>query len=195
VSSPTRRLSNAEFQKQLAFGQQAETAIAKWVMRRGSLVLPIYDIEYDTGKGPRLFDRDGEYIAPDLLVINKHKQVLWIEAKHKTVFTWHRISKPPCWTTGIDRNHYQGYLRIQNRIDWPVWLLFLHRSSQPDARDLTHGCPESCPVGLFGDTLERLAKCVNHESPKWGRYGMVYWSAASLKELGPLSEFEEDGQG
>jgi hypothetical protein len=52
---------DAGFQKRLAFGQIAETAIAQWIMRaRGGVVLPIYEVEHDTGKGPRVFSAEGD---------------------------------------------------------------------------------------------------------------------------------------
>ena len=95
------------FGSNLAFGQIAETAISKWFIKRGYLVLPVYEKEIDTGKGPRVFSTEGEYVAPDLFVIKNERQFYWIEAKHKTVFTWHRITGK--WTTGIDRNHYHSY--------------------------------------------------------------------------------------
>jgi len=145
-------------------------------------VLPIYDIEYDTGKGPRIFGSDGGLVAPDLLVIN-HNGVLWIEAKHKTVFTWHRNTKR--WTTGIDRNHYEQYLKVQDAIGWPVWLLFLHRCSTPDVRDRRY-CPEKCPTGLFGQQLSILKKKENHRHGNWGPSGMVYWWHESLRELASI---------
>jgi len=180
--------NQSNFQKNLAFGQQAETEIAKWMMKRGHLILPVYDIEYETGKGPRVFAKDAQYVAPDLLVLKNGNglDVLWIEAKHKTVFTWHRITEK--WTTGIDRHHYHSYIALQDRIPIPIWLLFLHKSKTPDIRDLKAGCPSECPVGLFGERLVTLKQCPNHEHPNWGKHGMVYWNYKSLKLLAPLEE-------
>jgi len=53
MTSPSKALSRDQhFQQQLAFGQIAETEIAQWITRLGDTILPIYDIEYATGKGP-----------------------------------------------------------------------------------------------------------------------------------------------
>lgn len=61
---PNRALCNEVFQERLAFGQIAETDIARWLMiARGNIILPIYDIEYETGKGPRLFSAAGNLVA------------------------------------------------------------------------------------------------------------------------------------
>lgn len=176
----------SHFESRLAFGQIAETRIAQWIIARGNHVLPIYDVEVDTGKGPRIFGgEDKELVAPDLLVMSR-SGVSWIEAKHKTVFTWHRKTKT--WTTGIDIRHYEDYLKVDEQTPWPVWLLFLHQSNTPSDIDIPHGCPDTCPVGLFGDRLSRLAKCENHRHKNWGKWGMVYWAVKSLALLATLEE-------
>lgn len=182
--------TNPQFERQLAFGQIAETLIAKWIIARGNLVLPIYDVEVDTGKGPRLFGGvDSELVAPDLLVMSANG-VYWIEAKHKTVFTWHRISSQ--WTTGIDQRHYEHYLKVDEQTPWPVWLLFLHQCETPSEIDVPHGCPEKCPTGLFGHPLARLKDCENHRHNNWGSSGMVYWGHRSLTLLATLETIHKN---
>lgn len=178
-------LSSSAFQRKLAFGQVAESEIAKWIMHRGNIVLPIYDIEYDSGKGPRLFSDSRQYIAPDLLVFGKNSPI-WIEAKHKTVFSWWR--KGRVWETGIDRRHYHEYLAVSEVIDWPVWIIFLHRCSTPAACDAQH-CVGDSPTGLFGNTLKFLRDNISHQSDKWAK-GMVYWARDSLTQLATLDELD-----
>jgi len=178
-------LSGKTFKEQLAFGQIAETQIARWLLARGGVVLPIYDVEIQSGKGPRVFSKDEQFAAPDLLVASSGG-VHWIEAKHKTVFTWHRISKQ--WTTGIDLHHYSDYRCVEERIPWPVWLLFLHRSATPDSRDMAANCPEACPVGLFGNPLSVLVDNESHQHCNHGRHGMVYWGVDSLRRIATLEE-------
>jgi len=112
------------FERQLAFGKAGESLIANWLKRRGYLVLPIYEKEISEGKGPQVFSAHGDLIAPDLLAFGRESdKVWWIEAKHKSAFSWHRMSGR--WVTGIDLEHYQDYLQIQRLSPWPVWLLFL----------------------------------------------------------------------
>lgn len=173
------------FHQQLAHGQLGESIIAKWCMSRGSSVLPVYEKEIDTGKGPRFFTPEGQHAAPDMFVM---PSMHWVEAKHKTVFTWHR--KTARWVTGIDLNHYEDYKRVQATSTRPVWLLFLHRCSTPDARDLAHGCPAECPTGLFGGGLDYLAENENHRHENWGRYGMVYWAHDVLRLLAGIEELD-----
>jgi hypothetical protein len=184
--SVSKTLASSTFERQLEFGQIAETQIAKWIIARGNLVLPIYDVEIHAGKGPRLFGGiDAELVAPDLLVMSRDG-VYWIEAKHKTVFTWHRITRR--WVTGIDIRHYEDYLKVAEQSPWEVWLLFLHQSGTPSEIDIPHGCPARCPVGLFGNTLMHLSRHENHRHRNWGRSGMVYWAKDEMKLLASLDE-------
>lgn len=171
------------FERQLAFGRVGESAIAQWLKARGNSVLPVYEKEYDDGKGPRLFTPDGQFAAPDMFLF---PQMEWAEAKHKTVFSWHRLSGK--WCTGIDQNHYEHYLLVQHETGRRVWMLFLHRSSTPDPRDLVHGCPLKCPTGLFGGSLDYLSHRVNHRHVNHGRHGMVYWAHETLRLLAPINE-------
>lgn len=185
------------FEEKLASGKIAEGLIAAWLKSRGSAVLPAYEIEKSTGKGPQLFSTEGDFVAPDMLTFT-HNGIVWIEAKHKSVFTWHRVSAE--WTTGIDLRHYGEYFKVIWRTKAPVWLLFYHRESTPDARDKRHGCPQRCPVGLYGGNLLDLLLVEHHRAPPLdeertgmkghGRSGMVYWSAESLRRLATKEEVE-----
>lgn len=141
----------------------------------------MYEKLIDEGKGPQLFTPDEGLIAPDMLAFRK-AEVLWIEAKHKDAFTWHRITGR--WCTGVDLRHYGDYCKVADGSPWPVWLLFLHRGGQ--AKD----SPPESPSGLFGNTLSSLRKRENHRSDRWGRSGMVYWAIDNLHKLADLCEVE-----
>lgn len=182
-------LAKTDFQRQLAWGQLAETSIARWLRSRGNVILPIYDIEIETGKGPRLFLPGGrELAAPDFVVWAARGGAYWCETKHKSVFTWYR--KRQQWETGIDAHHWRQYLQVSNATSLPVWLLFLHVSATPDARDVQHGCPATCPTGLFGQVAEQLRTSVSHESDRHGRHGMVYWPETALRKFATLHELQ-----
>lgn len=170
---------STNFQQTLAMGQIGESAISLWLRSRGNWVLPVYEKEIDEYKGPRLFLPQGELIAPDLLVIN-HATCYWVEAKHKTAFSWYRVGQ--CWVTGIDIVHYTDYLRVNDESPYPVWLLFFHRGGQ--AKD----SPDQSPSGLFGGSISRLRHCENHRSDRFGKGGMVYWKHRSLTLLATLQE-------
>lgn len=164
----------------LAVGQIGEGEIARWLRRKGWMVLPVYEKEIDTGKGPRLFIPDGELIAPDLLTFRPGK-TLWVEAKSKTGFAWYR--KGQTWTTGIDLRHYEHYQEVAQQTPWDVWLLFLQRGGP------TKDCPyKESPSGLYGNNLKHLVANEDHRSDRWGRWGMVYWSIKDLQLLCPLHE-------
>lgn len=170
------------FKEQLAIGQLGESQIARWLNRRGWTVLPVYETQVDTGKGPRLFTPDARLVALDMFAFHTTKGALWIEAKHKSVFSWHRIKQR--WVTGIDLRHYEDYLRIADSSPWEVWLLFLHAKDRIENRDE----PWPCPTGLFGQTLDYLRKHENHRHANWGASGMVYWAEGALTQLATLDE-------
>lgn len=174
------------FDDSLAMGQAGESAIAQWLRRRGCTVLPVYEKIIDTGKGPHLFLPEKSLVAPDLFVF-KGQNAYWMEAKHKTVFSWY--GKARRFVTGIDLRHYDQYLQVADSTPWPVWLLFLHKSPVTDSRDVARwDAPSVCPVGLFGNTLDVLAENESHRSDKHGRSGMVYWAQTSLKFMASLDD-------
>ena len=164
-------LSN--FDVALQQGKVGESIIANWLKAKGWNVLPVYEIEIQTNKGPRLFCQNSEIIAPDILAF-KENAAIWIEAKHKNAFSWHRLTNQ--WVTGIDLRHYEEYLRIGKESSWPIWLLFLHRGGIAKDSGIS-------PKGLFGGDLNYLKNHENHRSQNWGSGGMVYWAIKHLKQL------------
>jgi hypothetical protein len=172
------------FAASLAIGQIGESHIARWLRHeKGCAVLPVYEKEIDTGKGPRLFAPHREIVAPDMLVL-KHTKIFWVEAKHKGVFSWHRLTGR--WTTGIDLNHYHHYLSVAEGWPYPVYLLFLHQ--RESAEDRRPGEPWPCPTGLFGGEIRWLATRENHRHENWGRHGMVYWAHDTLMKYASIEE-------
>ena len=167
------------FQESLHCGAIGESLIARWLNWRGWHVLPVYEVEAQSGKGPRLFAKDRQLIAPDMLVL-KGDTVLWIEAKHKDAFSWHRNTQQ--WTTGIDLRHYVDYCEVNDSTQRDVWLLFLHRGGQ--AKD----SPPDSPSGLFGQSLLALRCRESHRHSNWGNSGMVYWGKDSLIKLASLED-------
>ena len=171
------------FAENLENGKAGESVIAKWLIRRGYAVLPVYEKILDDGKGPQLYTGGGGLVAPDLLAM-KNRNILWFEAKHKTAFSWHRITNR--WVTGIDFRHYREYIKIKNITSYPIWVLFLHKGGQ--AKD----SPPNSPAGLFGNELNVLMRNENHRHDNWGRTGMVYWAreidGGALKKLADYYE-------
>lgn len=176
-----------DFDHMLAQGRVGEGVISRWLQSRGHMVFPAYEKEIGSGKGPQLFSMSGDLVLPDILAF-RGKRIHWVEAKHKTCFTWHRISRK--WTTGIDLRHYGEYREVAARTETPVWLMFWHPKAEPNERDIPH-CPSECPTGLFGNDLAVLSECENHRSDKWGRTGMVYWAVENLKLLARAEELRE----
>jgi hypothetical protein len=166
--------ANLKFESTLEFGKVGESKIERWLRKAGITVLPTYDILPKNGKGPRIYLPTGTLIAPDFLAWWTTKG-LWIEAKHKTAFTKHRITGD--WVTGIDLRYYADYLKVQEQSPWPVWLLFLH--GEGCAKD----SPPGGPTGLYGNDLTYLRNHEHHRHVNGGRGGMVYWAERDLKKF------------
>lgn len=164
------------FAQTLEIGKTGESLVAQYFLRLGYSVLPVYEKTGAEHKGPVLFSKThGSLIAPDMLVFND-RESLWIEVKHKSAFTWHRLAGE--WVTGIDLHHYQQYLLVQKeRPEWPIWLLFLQRSGL--AKDTPAG--KIPPSGLFGNTLSYLSAHEHHRHANHGTSGMVYWGIDALR--------------
>lgn len=162
-------------------GIAGESLIARWLLSRGNRILPAYEKILDDRKGPRLYTPIQTLIAPDLLVFNASR-VVWVEAKHKTAFSYHRLTGD--WVTGIDLRHYQDYCRVADETPWPVWLFFLHEGGY----GVGNPTKES-PSGLFGNALSHLRKYEHHrhEHFNYGRGG-VFWSIDTLRQLATLDE-------
>ncbi|MDA1178788.1 MAG: hypothetical protein O2931_08340 [Planctomycetota bacterium] len=171
------------FEQQLEVGQLGESVIAKFLIRRGWQVLPAYQIEIHSGKGPRLFGTYGQLISPDLLAFT-HNKVRWVEAKTKSAFTWHRISQT--WQTGIDKRHWLDYRRVNIETPFETWILFLHKDGT--AKDTPLGM--TSPTGLFGNKISVLESNVHHESDDWGHSGMVYWTRETLRLICPIEKLD-----
>jgi hypothetical protein len=170
------------FTEKLAVGRLGEDAISRWLIRKKFFVLPAYEIMVHHGKGPRLFGPNGNLISPDLMVF-KGDRVEWIEAKHKSAFSWHR--KTGTWQTGIDRRHWRDYLEVEKTTPFPVWLFFLHCPGG-EAKDTPGGMRS--PSGLFAGMISDLYRCIDHEHENHGPSGMVYWRESSLKKLAEYLE-------
>jgi len=172
------------FAEQLQTGLLGEDEISKWLILRGNTVLPAYQVSVNHGKGPRLFGEFGQLISPDLLVFNSQK-VMWIEAKTKSAFTWHRITGT--WQTGLDAKHWGHYKEVADRTPFTLWIMFLHRKENA-AKDTPEGM--TSPSGLFGNDITKLRASIDHTSDKHGPSGMVYWRRDSLRKLADIDEIE-----
>ncbi len=167
------------FEAALAIGRASESLIARWLIRRGFAVQPVYEKVLEGRKGPQLFSSQGDFTAPDLLAF-RHPHAYWIEAKHKTAFTFYRRTGK--FETGIDIDHYLAYLRVREITGIPLWLFFLH--SGGTAKD----SPES-PSGLFVGDIDIMKERESHRSARYGRSGMVYWTRQ--EDGGPLTKIAE----
>lgn len=179
------------FQQTLAQGQVGESLISRYLRSKGWLIFPAYEKEIDNGKGPRLFLPYGmpkaELVAPDLQGLKYRKvgipEIRWFEAKSKSTATFYR--KKQRWQTGIDKRHYQDYVRVQEVSSCAVWLLFLQENN---AHNNAPDGVAPCPTGLFGCPITQHWSDDGWYIRDGKRYDMVYWGIEELKLIAPLSD-------
>ena len=161
------------FDDSLKTGRVAESCIARWMMRRGFAVLPVYELMEQAYKGPQLFSCDGDFVAPDMLAMKADSKtpILFVEAKHKSGFTWSR--KHARFETGIDYKHYLDYQQVRAITGIELWILFLQKGQA--AKDAPQD-KQISPRGLFGNEIRRLMQLESHRHEGWGKGGMVYWA-------------------
>lgn len=179
------------FDDRLQEGLAGESLIAKWLLRRGWNILPAYEKIQHNFKGPRIISAGGNLISPDMLAFRFDEtggEVHWIEAKSKAAFTWYRIGQT--YQDGIDLHCWKDYIKLNRLAPWPVWLLFLHGPGEV-AKDNPDGMTP--PTGLFGNTIQVLRDCIDHESARWAR-GMVYWNICDLRIIAKWDDVVEGSQ-
>ena len=177
------------FAESLETGRVAESNIARWMIRRGFCVLPVYELAEQRYKGPQLFSCDGEFVAPDMLAIKAKGPALFVEAKCKSGFTWSR--QYARFETGIDWTHYLDYQKVATTTGLPLWILFLQRGGA--VKDAPPDKPDS-PRGLFGNEINVLKSRESHRHDGWGKGGMVYWSPdypANAPALRLIAKYED----
>lgn len=167
------------FSDKLKFGQVAEGAISKFLIKKGCSVIPVYEKEINTGKGPQVYNANGSFVAPDALVYNAGK-FFFAECKRKTAFTWYR--KLSVFETGIDKKHYEHYLEVSKIFNIEVWLFFLHMGG------IAKDSPPS-PSGLYTEKLSYLSNNISHETDKYAN-GMVYWAEQSLRRIADVKDLD-----
>jgi hypothetical protein len=167
----------------LSFGHIAECQISRFLIKKNWGVIPAYEKLLKDQKGPRIFPsfQKEPYISPDLLIY-KGQEVYWAECKNKTGVPYNRHRS--IFTTGIDKVHFENYLKVDKETPWKVYVFFLHGD------EVLEGTPEGCvpPSGLFTQWIGNLKLTINHECEK---NAMIYWDCSVLIKLCNLKEFME----
>ena len=183
------------FDRQLKEGKLGEGAVASWLLHRhadnGAAILPAYEVDGLGFKGPTLYMADRTLITPDLLVLPAGGPVYFAEVKTKTTFTWFR--RTATWQTGIDKRHWDDYLRIREQLQIVIVLMFYHRSGESRQQDRALGAPSECPSGLYCQTIGKLRKCIDHTGADTGRSNgsvLVYWGIDALEFRAAAAEVE-----
>ena len=171
-----------KFEAKLAIGRRAERAVARWIMGKGGLILPVYDYSgADEKKAPKLeaFSTTDSLVTPDLLVARKGL-LSWVEVKWKQRADEYRKAKSI--DTGISRRLWSQHQHVRTATGAKVWICFAHQQENV----LT--CDEI-------ETLQQLQYPGQKEpgprlyaGPHMGYYGMVFWPLAKLRPIAKYTE-------
>jgi len=149
-------------------GLHAQEIVAELLTRAGCYVIKSYDYSgKDGNKAPRMFGAMQSYILPDLDVARNGKR-WWAEVKYK--------DHPNLWRKtntlehGIDKRHYDHYLRVQSETGCHVWLFVFEESSQI----------------VLAESLDRLGE--PRFGWQYGHGGMVNWPRDRFRVRVPVAQ-------
>lgn len=104
-----------------------EREIVQILQQHGAFVIPQYNYaENDEFKGPRMHGLYDELVLPDLDVCKSSVRV-WVEVKTKSDRSFHFVSGD--YVHGINKKHYEHYLRVEKESGNEVWVVFIERSN------------------------------------------------------------------
>ena len=111
----------ANFKEALEFGEEGEKEVALFLMNKGYTVLPLY--QFNKEHAPFLLSRNGKITLPDLDCYHKTKASIFVEVKSKN--QWNVTNK--IIETGFDLKHFKEYVKIQDKTNKEVWVVFNHK--------------------------------------------------------------------
>lgn len=159
-------MRDTTFEDALAFGSEGEDAVARWLMRCGVTVLPLYQFKGHE-MAPKMYQAEGTMTCPDLTCFARG--AFFVEVKRKRRWTrWRDRTE-----TGCDLRLWRDYCQVADATRLPVFLFFLHDSGpnpglyygtttrlatevrEWDGRHHKTGCRISPPLALFPSTALR----------------------------------------
>lgn len=153
-------------------GRTGEHIVATELQLKGWYVVPSYDYSgEDNNKAPKLQGAIASYVLPDL-DLSKEGMRRWGEVKTKAEPTFTIMTQQ--FDHGIDRRHYEQYLKIQRITGTPVFL-FIY---------------EECSGDILYLSLNSLDEYKRFSS-RMGRGGMVFWPRDKFKKLCTVPKKED----
>jgi len=170
------------FEDRLAFGDNHELAVAKWLETKGRRVTRLALGACDDGGGPKLHTINGSATAPELLVVKPGGgKTKMLEVKGKTAATWHRFGS--CWETAISLLELRRYEEAEHSTGLPVWLGFVMLGRGD--RFVERAPPP--PSGFFVTPVSGLMQRASHTYGR-GDAAMIYWRLDDLCRLASLED-------
>lgn len=162
------------FDEQLARGREVERAVARWFMRRGARILPVYDYSgLADAKAPKLeaFAASDSLVTPDLLVARSGR-LQWVEVKLKERADFTHITQVE--ETGIGARLWDQYQQVQRHSGALVWLSFVHIREN------------AITLNSIDELVAFGPRC--YHGSKMDRGGMRFWPLEKLRRVARYSD-------
>ena len=111
------------FSDMLAFGEEGEHEVAKYLISKGVNVLPLYQFMND--HAPYILSTERKVVSPDLICFRKDCFMVEVKTKNQ----WVKFNGTV--ETGIDRRLYNHYKTIQELTRKEVYVIFNHKTQEP----------------------------------------------------------------
>lgn len=170
--------SNVPFSQRLAFSSPIEESVAAWLEQHRRRVTLLARGDRPSVGGPRLYDLDGSFTAPDLLVIAPGRPAKLLEVRGHRAATWYLRGR--YWCTGIPLLDLDRLEEAEVRTGVAVWLavVLLGRGDR-------HVKGHPPPAGLFVAPAKGLRTRASHS---YGDAGMIYWRCGDLCRVASLED-------
>lgn len=168
-----------KFEESLEVGRLWEQRIARWLMLKGWLILPVYDYSGNDHKAPKLeaLKKEDSLVLPDLLMFQQQR-VQWMEVKYKESAVEYR--KTHQMVTGLNLRLWNHYKKVQEETGHPVFIAFIHQREEE----------------VVGNKLSVLGagNYQVYEGDKMGNGGMIFFPYSELKRWCNISVLQPGDQ-
>jgi hypothetical protein len=107
-------MGDAAFKELLACGLEAEEVWARMMAARGHHAMRIFP-DAASDNGARIYTRNGELIAPDVVTVTEDGRVIWFEVKSKTCPGYRYFGDHRGWEHGINWRNFKHYGKLAER--------------------------------------------------------------------------------
>lgn len=111
------------FNEQLAFGEEGEHEVARYLISKGVSVMPLY--QFENSHAPLIYTINTNVVSPDLICFKDDCFMVEVKTKNQWV-KFKGITE-----TGFNKKHFDHYKSIQDITGKQVYVFFNHKKQKP----------------------------------------------------------------